>query len=133
MTFTNLLLLVLNLNVTVGPFLPHDYAVAFQWLKDHPTSDEVILASEPVSVWVPSWVGARVVYGHPFETLYAAQKQQEVLDWYDGNTADCGMLLSKYHVQYIIDGPEEAALGSAPCLANLNQVFQVGSVSVYAP
>ncbi|MEO8610811.1 MAG: hypothetical protein ABI690_23140 [Chloroflexota bacterium] len=133
MTFTNLLLLVLNLNVTVGPFLQHDYAVAFQWLKDRTTSDDVILASEPVSVWVPSWVGTRVVYGHPFETLNAEVKKQQVLDWYDGQTTDCKMLLTEYHVQYIIDGPEEAALGSTACFNDLNPVFQIGSVSVYAP
>jgi hypothetical protein len=133
MTFTNVLLLVLNLNVTVGPFLPHDYAVAFQWLKDRTTSDDVILASEPVSVWVPSWVGTRVVYGHPFETLNAQVKQHQVLDWYDGQTTDCMTLLTEYHVQYVIVGPEETALGTTSCTSELNPVFQIGSVSVYAP
>lgn len=133
MTFTNLLLLVLNLNVSVGPFLPRDYAVAFQWLKEHTTADDVILASEPASVWVPSWVGTRVVYGHPFETLNADLKHQEVLDWYDGRTTDCGALLTEYHVQYIIVGPEESALGTTSCINNLEPAFQIGSVSVYAP
>lgn len=133
MTFTNLLLLVLNLNVTVGPFLQHDYAVAFQWLKDHSSADDVILASEPVSVWVPSWVGTRVVYGHPFETLDAAVKEQQVIDWYDGQTSDCTNLISDYHVRYIIVGPEEEKLGASACLTGLTQVLQAGSVSVYAP
>jgi hypothetical protein len=133
MTFTNLLLLVLNLNVSVGPFLPRDYAVAFQWLKEHTTADDVILASEPVSVWVPSWVGTRVVYGHPFETLNADVKHQKVFDWYNGHTTDCAALLTEYHVQYVIVGPEELGLGTTPCINDLNSAFQIGSVSVYAP
>lgn len=131
--FTNLLLLVGNLRVTVGPFLVRDYAVAFQWLSQNTSPDDVILASEPVSVWVPSWVGSRVVYGHPFETLNAVVKQQQVLDWYTGQTTDCGALLAEYRVQYVIVGPQERELGQTPCLTELNQVFQADSVSVYAP
>ncbi len=133
MTFTNLMLLVLNLKVSDGPFLPYDYAVAFQWLKDHTSEDDVILASEPVSVWIPSWVGSRVVYGHPFETLDAQVKQQQVIDWYNDNAADCAALLDEYDVQYVIVGPDEANLGTTTCLSDLNQVLQAGSVSVYAP
>jgi hypothetical protein len=131
--FTNLLLLVGNLRVAVGPFLQRDYAVAFQWLNQNTSPDSVILASEPVSVWVPSWVGARVVYGHPFETLNAVVKKQQVLDWYDGQTADCADLITEYSVQYVIVGPLEQELGQTDCLDNLSQVFQAGSVIVYAP
>jgi hypothetical protein len=132
-TFTNLLLLFLNRDVAVGPFLARDYAITFQWLNQNTSPDSVILASEPVSVWVPSWVGARVVYGHPFETLNAVVKKQQVLDWYDGQTADCSDLITEYSVQYVIAGPLERELGQTDCLDNLTQVFQVGSVIVYAP
>jgi len=132
-TFTNLLLLIGNLRVAVGPFLARDYAVAFQWLNQNTSADDVILASEPVSVWIPSWVGARVVYGHPFETLDAAVKAQQVLNWYNGQDTDCASLLAEYRVSYMIAGPLENELGQGVCLAQLNPVFQAGSVSVYAP
>jgi hypothetical protein len=133
MTLTNVLLLVLNLGVSVGPFLPRDYTVAFQWLKDRNSFDSVILASEPVSLWIPSWVGARVVYGHPFETLNADVKKQQVLDWYDGQAADCSAILTEYQVQYVLVGPQEAELGQTPCVDGLTEVFRSGSVGVYAP
>jgi hypothetical protein len=78
-------------------------------------------------------VGARVVYGHPFETLNAVVKQQQVLDWYAGQAADCSALISEYNVHYVIVGPLEQELGRTDCLENLTQVFQSGSVTVYAP
>jgi hypothetical protein len=131
--FTNLLLLIGNVRIAVGPFLQRDYAVAFQWLNQNTSSDDVILASEPVSVWVPSWVGSHVVYGHPFETLNAVLKQQQVLNWYGGQINDCAVLIAEYHVQYVIDGPLEKELGQTDCLDNLTQVFQSGTVTVYAP
>ncbi len=137
--FTNFLLLVINFRIAVGPFLARDYVVAFQWLNQNTSADDVILASEPVSVWVPSWVGSRVVYGHPFETLNAVVKEQQVLDWYKGQTADCAALITEYGVRYVIAGPLEQELAQksesrqTDCLENLTQVFQVGSVNVYAP
>jgi hypothetical protein len=132
-TLTNFLLLFLNLGITVGPFLSRDYAVAFQWLKDRAPSDVVILASEPVSVWVPSWAGGRAVYGHPFETLHADVKRQEVLNWYSGQAEDCDTLLNEYSVEYILVGPQERELGETPCVDTLTEVFHSGSVTVYAP
>jgi hypothetical protein len=133
MTMSYMLVLLANLNVTPGPFLPRDYAVVFQWLKENSNSDDVILASEKVSIWVPGWVGASVVYGHPFETLYADVKNQEVIAWYDGETTDCYALLDEYHIRYVIYGSQEQALGESACINDLNPVFRSGDVTVYAP
>lgn len=51
-----------------------------------------MLASPVVSAWIPGWAETRVVYGHPDETLNAAVKRQQVLDWYAG-TAECSAIL----------------------------------------
>jgi hypothetical protein len=120
--------------VPIGPFLPQDYAAAFAWLKQTAQTSDVILASDVVSAWIPAWVGSRVVYGHPYETVDAVHKKQQVVDWYAGTDAsDCGALLSEYAVQYIISGPEEAKLGHTSCLDSLKSLFTYGSVTVYAP
>jgi hypothetical protein len=132
-TLSYALILVLNLSITTGPFLPRDYAIAFNWIKAHDSTSDVVLASEDVSLWVPGWTGARVVYGHPYETLDAASKRQQVIDWYTGGTTDCQTLLKAYNVRYIIVGPEEAALGKSACISQLNPVYSVGSVDIYAP
>jgi hypothetical protein len=115
-----------------GIFLERDYAVAFQWLETRTTDTDVILASPLASAWIPGWSGSRVVYGHPYETLDAEAKKQQVLDWYSGDT-DCEALLGEYNVRYVLYGPEEALLGQTDCLAGLRQIEQVGSVAIYAP
>lgn len=133
-TMSYLLVLMGNLSISIGPFLERDYAAAFQWLKQHTQPDEVILASPDVSIWIPGWVGGRVVYGHPFETLNASAKEQMVLTWYKAeNLSDCSALLVDYNVQSVIVGPQENAIGQSKCLDTLNPVFNYGSVTVYAP
>ncbi len=104
-----------------GLFLESDYVGAYDWLAQHTRGDEVILASEYVSLWLPGQVYARVVYGHPYETVDAANKKIQVDAWYKGE-ADCATLLDTYHVRYVIYGPEEAKLGDAPCLDGLKEV-----------
>jgi hypothetical protein len=134
MVFSSALILISNLNVTVGPFLKRDYALAFQWLKGSADVDDAVLASEEVSIWVPGWTGLRVVYGHPFETVAAQVKDSQVRDWYAGeNVEDCRALLSKYNVHWVIVGPQEAALGSTTCTDALTPVFTLGTVTIYAP
>jgi hypothetical protein len=132
MTVSYALLLLSNLTVAVGPFLPRDYGVTLRAMKDIVDQNDVVLASEEVSLWVPGWTGARVVYGHPYETLEAQQKRQQVLDWYSGK-GDCDALLQQYHVQYVIVGPLEEALGTSPCIANLKLIDHYGAVNLYAP
>ena len=118
----------------VGIFLEYDYAQAYNWLDARTSTTDVILASPLASAWIPAWVGSRVVYGHPYETLDAEAKKQQVLDWYGGsNDADCAALLKEYNVRYILYGPEEEKLGQTACLSSLHLVEQNGSVAVYAP
>ena len=129
-----ILVLLSSFAINEGPFLEQDYASAFQWLRAYTHSPDVILASEDVSVWIPSWVGARVVYGHPYETLDAKTKEQQVLDWYSAtNNSQCRALLDEYHVHYIVAGPQEAKLGQSVCLKSLTPAAIFGSVTIYAP
>jgi len=131
MTFSYILILMGNLTVTSGPFLERDYAAAFQWLKEQGQPNEVILAAPDVSVWVPGWTGDRVVYGHPFETLDANEKEVQVQNWFNGT--DCGQIVEQYSVRYVIVGPQEQAIGNTTCTNALYQVFNYGTVTVYAP
>lgn len=132
LTLSYVLLLMINMRVNPGPFLQRDYAGALQWLRDRTQASDVVLASEEVSIWVPGWVGARVVYGHPYETLQAKTREQEVKDWFGGKTADCQDLIGQYNVRYVIYGPMEAELGQPACLDSLRLVARSGGVSVYA-
>jgi hypothetical protein len=137
MTMSYLLVLMSNFNISIGPFLERDYVAAFQWLKQNSQTDDVVLAAPDVSVWIPGWVSGRVVYGHPFETLNAEVKEQQVLTWYKAETAsDCKALIDEYDVQFVIVGPQENAINQpireTKCIDVLTPVFNYGSVTVYA-
>lgn len=131
MTMSYVLVLMGNLTVTSGPFLQRDYAVAFAWLKEQSNRDDVVLAAPDVSAWIPAWVGDRVVYGHPFETLNSGVKEQQIRNWFNGS--DCGQLITEYGVRYIVIGPQELVLGSSSCIEATHPVFTYNSVTVYAP
>jgi hypothetical protein len=123
-----------QLDRSEGLFLQRDYFIAFRWLENETSSEDVVLAAPHVSVWLPGWVGARVVYGHPYETLYAADKEAQVMAWYDGQTTDCASLLEDYTVRYVLVGPQENALGDSPCPADLGLEIaaRFGNVIIYA-
>jgi hypothetical protein len=116
-----------------GVFLERDYVGAFDWVEARSQQSDVILAAPLVSAWVPGWVGARVVYGHPYETLDADNKRQQVESWFNGSAADCSALIGQYNVRFVIYGPQEQRLGQTNCLSGLQEVAQSGRVSVYAP
>jgi hypothetical protein len=125
-----------NMRVIVGPFLERDYASAFEWLRLNTRPEDVVLASPNVSLWVPAWTGARVVYGHPFETLNAGAREQAVVNWYaDSQASNCSDVLNTadYAVRYIVIGPQEAQLGETACSTELTEVARFGNVAVYAP
>lgn len=121
-----------NPEQAVGIFLESDYADMFRWLHDRVGESDVILAAPIVSLWVPGWTGARVVYGHPYETLDAPVKEQAVRSWYAA-TEDCSSLIDKYHVRYVIVGPEEESLGGAACVGSMRLIARSNMVSLYVP
>ncbi len=117
-----------------------DYSQAIVWLHDNTTSDSVVLAPPNISLWIPAYTPARVVYGHPYETVDAAQKLIEVQDWYRGT---CGELLSKYHVQFVVIGTFPTVSGTtfrdldllsqSACIKPLGTPLKTfGSVTIYA-
>lgn len=116
-----------------GLFLQQDYTTAFNWLERRTSLDDVILAAPDVSAWIPGWVGAKVVYGHPYETLDAEAKLAAVRDWYSGEVDSCLTLIEDWNIQYVLAGPQEAMLGEMACVGELRLVARSGSVDVYAP
>jgi hypothetical protein len=139
MTLSWLFVLMAGMQVRAGQFMPADYVPALEWLRSNNQSDGVVLASEEVSAWIPGVVGSRVVYGHPFETLNALEKEQAVKDWYAGRLFNCDDLPRRNTVRFVIFGPLEAALrdqaANLPdCTAGLTEVYRSdsGAVRIYA-
>ncbi len=83
--------------------LPRDYVSAIQWLKINAAPGSVVLALPAPSLWIPAYSSARVVYGHPFETVDAAAKREIVDRFYSGQ--DCTVRFPAFSVRYVLTGP----------------------------
>jgi hypothetical protein len=102
-----------------------DEAAALDWLAQQPV-DEVVLASPDLGLFIPAWAGQRVVYGHPFETLQAEVRRQEVEAYFQAGQTE---VAERYGVRYVVVGPRERALGAeAPPLGDC--AFAHGAVCV---
>ena len=131
-----------NIREAQGMVLEDDYIDALDWLDQETNSNDVILASPITSLWIPVATGSRVVYGHPVETADNDTKHQAVIGWYTAtnNTSDiCNDVLTgayyverSYNVSYVIDGPQERALGASACFDNLELQESFGVVNVYS-
>jgi hypothetical protein len=100
--------------------------VAFTWLRENAGSDDIILASPRLGMFIPGQTGARAFYGHPFETIEAKQKKAMVEAFYRGEIEAVTPV-----VDFIIYGPAERQLGQPENLANWPVVFSTDDVVVY--
>jgi hypothetical protein len=77
---------------------------AYAWLRNNTAWTDTVLAPAELGVFVPAWAGNRVVYGHPFETIDADQKEAKVVQFYDNETssAERHALLDQYNVRYVL-------------------------------
>ncbi|MBX3081583.1 MAG: hypothetical protein KF716_08085 [Anaerolineae bacterium] len=116
--------------------LPKNTYTALQWLKANGRVGSVVLAlPKPTSLWVPAYTDMRVVYGHEYETLNAADKLKQVQAWYNDGT-DCQGLLQQYNVRYILIEPVEGKPESPgmACVNALNlgePAQRFGDTSIY--
>lgn len=117
----------------LGVTLPRSYSLVFAGLATHVTAADVVLAAPEPSAWIPGMAGARVVYGHPFETLDAETREAAVREWYALPAGSaCRDLLDRAEVRYVLFGPLEAKLGAGACLDDLSLIARYGAVAVYA-
>jgi hypothetical protein len=133
---TNLLILSMGLTSVAqhSPSLVYtiDEAMAFSWIQAHAQSGDVILAAPETGALIPALTGRRVIYGHPFETTYAAEKKQNLIDFYGGNW-DVYQIIEYLHdagIRYIFYGPQEMALGHPLILEELPTAFSSGDVKL---
>lgn len=115
-------------------YLSSDEAAALAWLGDNVTRSDVVLASPELGNFVPAHSAARVIYGHPFETIAAAQRKAEVAAYYASEMDEVAGWFVMNGITYVIVGPRERALGAHPprLPADAFVVFESGSVRIYA-
>ena len=112
-------------------YLSTNEAAALSWLEANASRDAVVLASPEMGGFIPAFSGQRVVYGHPFETVNAKVREQQVKDFFAG-TIDRAQVLRDNAVAYIVVGPRERKLGAIDVsVLSVEEVFTAGDVVVY--
>jgi hypothetical protein len=114
-------------------FLSEDEDAALTWLADQ-APQVVVLASPEMALRLPARTDARVIYGHPFETIEAETQRQAVEDFFAGRTP-LAEFTAHYPVDYVFWGPREMQMSvlGKPDLGGWHIAFQQGNVTIYAP
>jgi hypothetical protein len=107
-------------------FIRPEEASAFTWLRDHITAGDIVLASPRLGMFIPGQTGARVIYGHPFETLEAKKKKALVEAFYRGQIETVSP-----PVDFIIYGPTERQLGQPQFPAKWPIAFSSDNLIIY--
>lgn len=103
------------------------------WIRENTADDAMILASPEMGLFIPAYSGRRVLYGHPFETVDAAQQEALVNGFFrdGGQVAAVAAFTAEQGVRYVFLGPREEALGEVAIPEGWVLVFQEGDVRLY--
>ena len=116
---TSLFLMGISLVGALRPepllYLGRDEVDALHWLEAHTSNADTVLAAPETSMFIPAWSGNRVVYGHPFETINAIEKEALARAFFDPATPSRlrWSILDRYGVRYVFYGPRERTLGGS--------------------
>jgi hypothetical protein len=106
---------------------------ALEWISTQTRPDDIILASPEMGTFIPAYTGRRVLYGHPFETVDAAQQEALVRAFFkQGDQAEAvAAFMADKAVSYVFLGARESALGDVVILDGWELDYQDGEVRVY--
>jgi len=105
---------------------------AMAWLRENVSAETIVLADGELGTLVPAWGGgARVVYGHPFETVDAEEKLAKVDAFFSNQLAadQQGDFLDHYQVEFIIVQSDRYATLSIP--PGFAPVWESGPLRIY--
>jgi len=111
-------------------YLSIEEARALEWITEHSPADALVLASPDMGIFIPAHTSRRVIYGHPYETIYADQEMAFVERLYAGGNSpdERETLLVARGVDYIFYGPREQAISPACASWEYEAVFSDGQV-----
>ena len=115
-------------------YYPRSFQDAFDWMLAHRQGDSVVLAAPDTSSIIPGATGWRVVYGHPYETLYADQRRREVEDIFSGEMSpvDRQQYFESLGIDALFVGPYERELGGNLAWTDaFDVVFDGGGVTIF--
>jgi hypothetical protein len=110
-------------------FLTRGQAQGLAWLAAH--GGRALVAAPPEwGLWVPARSDARVLYGHPFETVDAAQREAEVTAFYAG-VVPGPAFVAKHNVAYVL-APDDDPAWTPPAGWQWPVAFKQAGIVIYA-
>jgi len=117
-------------------YLSADEDRALAWIASQAEPGSVVLSSTELGAFVPAKGNMRSVSGHDFETLRAEEVKAAVKRFYSPEipTAARTEMLCHWHVDYIVVGPRERALGASALSLDVPVVSRevFGEVEVFS-
>ncbi len=106
---------------------------AFVWVGQNSVAGDIVLGSPALGNFIPGRTGRKVVYGHPFETVNARMREDEVNSFYANSLSieEQRKYLIDQSIDWVIQGPRERTIGEPAILEELLPAFQNETVTVY--
>ena len=106
---------------------------ALTWIKENTNSDDLILSSPDMGLFIPAYTGRHVIYGHPYETAHAEQQEKVVMEIYQGSYSSEQLkgYIQTQGLDYIFWGPREEEIGVPFVQPEWTLVFNKDDVSIY--
>lgn len=84
-------------------YFPSAELDAFEWINQQPDNTALIMAPERVGNRVPAYTRWRVVYGHPYETINAAENAAAVAAFYSSSLTglEAEQALKQYSIDFV--------------------------------
>ena len=90
----------------------------------------MILASPEMGLFIPAYTGRRVLYGHPFETPDAVNRETQLLSFFSG--AEYGFdEQAILGAEYLFYGNRERELGMINISQGYELVFEAGDLQIF--
>jgi len=106
---------------------------AFNWIIKNTPEDSIILASGEMGLLIPGHTGRRVLFGHPFETIHAKQREESVRSVFQGKAEpdEINRLLQTDGIDYILWTGRESDITGIRDQLNFAVVFDNIETRIY--
>jgi len=83
-------------------FTNRDTLRAINWLGNHSEPDDIILASTQNGLHIPAIINRRVIYGHPIESIIAADRSRVIDDAFAGDKDGLAELITSFPIRFVL-------------------------------
>ncbi|MCJ7715630.1 MAG: hypothetical protein MUO54_03805, partial [Anaerolineales bacterium] len=116
-------------------YISRDVIQGLDWIQKNTDENALILTDEKTGLFIPSFTGRRVIFGHPFETIHAGDELFLVEAFFDGSPEP------GYYSQIITERQVDFVFLNQPASKNLSEwineedslpVFNYQDIKIYA-